>query len=427
MKNLIFISHANPEENYFATWLSVKLRVFGYNTWVDTQDIPYGRAFWPQIQEMITEKACRFISIASVAYLKKYKRSDSGIFNEIELARTRLRDDPDFIIPVRYEDCDFNQFGPGLIGKNTIVMNNDFAFCLNELLTEFEKTDIPKKDGSGQNVLEFWKNSRQINYKPLDKSETYSTNWFEVEHRDIFVHTPKLFEEIWLANFPYPCVEYGNSLISFCSSETLDNYLPIKKSRKFKFDEFNTNSPVHVSHNLKIKNPNKKLVELLNKSMHKFLVNSNLEIYEQANNRKIYFFKRSDDNTIRVSLKHIHKNSRTIMGNSKGGYWYYAVGVGSALFPFPHFKLSHHLVFQDDQFRNLNSDDQHSKRRSMTSDWYNRKWLEILLAFVKKLNGNEIEDFVRLPVGNTEVLKMSAYPLQLNALKGYNEPGKQDS
>ena len=37
-KKTIFISNANPENNYFAAWLSGKLRLFGYKVCVAVKD-----------------------------------------------------------------------------------------------------------------------------------------------------------------------------------------------------------------------------------------------------------------------------------------------------------------------------------------------------------------------------------------------------
>jgi hypothetical protein len=38
-KNLIFISHAQPEDDYLAVWLASKLRQLGYNVWVDKDNL----------------------------------------------------------------------------------------------------------------------------------------------------------------------------------------------------------------------------------------------------------------------------------------------------------------------------------------------------------------------------------------------------
>lgn len=35
MKDTIFISHATPTDNIFATWLATKLELCGYKVWVD--------------------------------------------------------------------------------------------------------------------------------------------------------------------------------------------------------------------------------------------------------------------------------------------------------------------------------------------------------------------------------------------------------
>ena len=39
MKDTIFISHATPTDNIFATWLATKLELCGYKVWVDLNDL----------------------------------------------------------------------------------------------------------------------------------------------------------------------------------------------------------------------------------------------------------------------------------------------------------------------------------------------------------------------------------------------------
>ncbi len=41
----IFISHANPEDNYFASWLATKLNLLGYEVWCDTEELKGGEDF----------------------------------------------------------------------------------------------------------------------------------------------------------------------------------------------------------------------------------------------------------------------------------------------------------------------------------------------------------------------------------------------
>ena len=44
-RSSLFISHANPEDNYFALWLASKLAMLGYKVWVDKRAIKHGSYF----------------------------------------------------------------------------------------------------------------------------------------------------------------------------------------------------------------------------------------------------------------------------------------------------------------------------------------------------------------------------------------------
>ena len=42
-RRLVFISHANPEDNEFASWLGTKLTAAGYEVWTDMLKLLGGR------------------------------------------------------------------------------------------------------------------------------------------------------------------------------------------------------------------------------------------------------------------------------------------------------------------------------------------------------------------------------------------------
>jgi len=87
----IFVSHATPSDNYFVTWLSSKLKLLGYSVWVELDELKLGDAFWPEIENVIRNQACKFLAVVSKSYLEKITDSVSGVFKELSCA-DRIKD-----------------------------------------------------------------------------------------------------------------------------------------------------------------------------------------------------------------------------------------------------------------------------------------------------------------------------------------------
>src|SRR5208337_3659699 len=49
-RNMVFVSHANPEDNAFAQWLALRLATQGYAVWSDVTRLLGGEDFWDDIQ-----------------------------------------------------------------------------------------------------------------------------------------------------------------------------------------------------------------------------------------------------------------------------------------------------------------------------------------------------------------------------------------
>jgi TIR domain len=62
-RQTIFITHAAPEDNDFALWLSSKLTIAGYRVWVDKQRIRGGDDFWDEIDRMLRHEAVKQIVV----------------------------------------------------------------------------------------------------------------------------------------------------------------------------------------------------------------------------------------------------------------------------------------------------------------------------------------------------------------------------
>lgn len=68
---LVFISHANPEDNEFASWLGTRLTAAGYKVWADVLNLLGGETFWRDIGNAIKEEAAVVIVALSTRRIRK--------------------------------------------------------------------------------------------------------------------------------------------------------------------------------------------------------------------------------------------------------------------------------------------------------------------------------------------------------------------
>lgn len=424
MRDTIFISHANPENNYFAAWLASKLRLLGYKVWVDVEDIKPGQYFNRDFEKVIKEDAIRFLSVVSNDYIIKSKRDDTGVMNEILRART-IKDIEGFIIPLHYDNSDFGEFTVGLLGRLAVPFNENWAEGLHELIKHFEEINIPKTE-SQNNAIQFWHEVQKIKSEPIQKEEKYLTNWFPANLPEyIYIHQPDAFVERDFVLMPFTYIREADRLITFVGKETIQGYTSLFSSYRMPVTDLFNNETIEIDEKFKLIEPNKKLVKLMNKIFRSYLIKKQMRIYEQANKREIFHFPYSPENKKMVNLKQIGKTRRTIIGVASEFTWYFAISHAASIFPYPNFKIFYHLVFTDNNGKHLSSDDQRELRRSLPSDWFNRKWLETLLAMMLKVSNFDYDNLIKIQVDNNNFLTVDILPIEIISSIGYYEPNNE--
>lgn len=421
MRDTIFISHANPENNYFAAWLASKLRMLGYKVWVDIKDIQPGQYFNRDFEKEIRENAIRFLAVVSNDYIIKSKTDDTGVMNEILCART-IKDIDGFIIPIHYDNSDFNEFTVGLRGRLAISFNTNWADGLHELVTCFEDAEIEKKQHL-VNPIQFWHTAQKIKSEPIKREEKYLTNWFSADlPKHIYIYKPDLFIEKEVNSLPFSKIREADRFITFAAPNTVESNCLIESHLKLDTTNLFQSEPITIDKNFTLQEPNKKLVKLLNRIFRYFLLQKSLSIYEQSNKKEIYYYPNSAENKKQVSLKQLGKTRRTVIGIDSDFTWHFAISHAASTFPSPNFKIFYHLVFTDNKGRPLNSDEQHELRRSLPSGWFNRKWLETLLAMMVKISGFDIDNKIKIEVDNNIFLTVNVLPIEVTSSVGYKEP-----
>jgi TIR domain len=90
-RDTVFVSHANPEDNTFALWLTLRLGEMGFKVWCDLTKLIGGETFWDKAEDAIRNSTAKFLYV-----LSRTSNSKDGVLRELQLAQalpraTRLR------------------------------------------------------------------------------------------------------------------------------------------------------------------------------------------------------------------------------------------------------------------------------------------------------------------------------------------------
>src|SRR5208283_2138521 len=79
---MVFVSHANPEDNEFSRWLALQLAKEGYPVWCDLTKLLGGEDFWINIEEAIRTRSSKFLFV-----LSRTSNSKIGPLQELHVAQ----------------------------------------------------------------------------------------------------------------------------------------------------------------------------------------------------------------------------------------------------------------------------------------------------------------------------------------------------
>src|SRR5204862_3356964 len=261
----------------------------------------------------IRDHAVKFLAIVSKDYIRKASTNDTGVMNEILVARG-IKDLDEFIIPIKLDDSNYKDFPTGIIGRSAISFCENWGVGLKELLKYLEDKKIPKKEVH-PNVLKFWQEAQKMKIEPLLKEEKYYTNWFEISlPRHVYIYKPNILNSIDLYSIPYTFILESDRIISFCEEEVLKNYIQIETSASLETATLFQTDPLLAAPEFQLNDPNRKLIKLLNKTFTGFLFKNGLKCYQQANKNKIFHFPYPPYNQKMINLSQLQKGRRAIMG-----------------------------------------------------------------------------------------------------------------
>lgn len=436
MKDLIFISHSTHQDDYCSAWLAAKLKGIGYNVWLDLNDLSAGDSFNTVIKPIIQNEARVFIAITTKSYSEKSDNQNSGVTRELNCASTidTKQLGHNFIIPVKFDDVDYNSFPYHYIGWNAIDFSKNWQVGLIDLVKELEKIDI-KKSQLSDDPIALWFEAIKAENKVLDRQEKYFSNWLPFDLPEhIFLHEPDYFRKEDFFDFPFSFITDSNRLLTFTSETTVKQFTSIKKSFKLKTVDFITKQDFDFEEFI-LKETRIKLVWLLNNTIQKHLTKCNLICWRRGNS-KLYYFRTPKESTGEfINLKRYNKpkGRRAITGqvnpiiDDKKLLVNWALGLipKAELEPFPHYRVNYSLVFSDENNRRYEKTLHHKLRRAVPVDWYNRKWFETLLASFLKISPSFDSDKISIEIDKDIFWNISNEPFNGIIEKGYIEPNDE--
>ncbi len=427
-KKTIFISHSTPQDNYFSVWLSSKLNMFGYNTWVDINDVSVGTAFSAEVPKIIEEQSVIFISVVSQSYSDKAKEQNSGVFAELVCAKSISSEfSHEFIIPIKIDSIDYKSLPYDIRNRKAIDFYGNWGKGLSELVKTLEDFKIPKSDNI-VNPIEKWFQVIKSEKKVMEKEEELYTNWIEISlPKKIYVHklplrkVPKLYEPEHRNRYPFILEAYY--IISFFNASSISDDLEVIESYTYDTTLFQQNQTIRVNDEFQVKFSVHKLKYLLNETAKYHLRISDMK--EKQNTRGRVFYFKHEQKEVRsklISLKRYGKTRKSLTGNISNQNWALSLSLMAHYIEDRFFySVKYSLVFTNDQYHELSVEDQHKYRRSIASGWFNKDWFYLLLASLIKISPSEESESIEMLIGNDLHMSVSNNPLSYKTIFGYNE------
>jgi hypothetical protein len=387
-RNVIFISHANPEDNVFTTWLGSKLTASGYEVWADVLRLVGGQDWQRKLEDALRNRAFKVLLVGTQRGVDK-----QGVRNEIQIASTKAKElgDNEFIIPLKLEhyDSPFN-----IVHAQYIDFSKSWAHGLAELLETLTSYAVPK---TANESPELWRAVQLIAGKaPVCKEETLISNWIkfislpeEINFYDFSAGISIGRKDMALENSSIPLVPKNRGFISFSDLDSLQGVLgselPIKLIQSYKTEDFLISGWPDLK--IDLKDARNQVSNMLRQGIEAALAAKGLSAHEMANRKLTWYGKKNaiPAGQIRFNWNNEIEGRRVIIGHSEKRkiYWHFGVSPQISMWPEPHIKLRGRLVFSEDGGDPINDvKKMHRLRRSFAKSWRNARWRDMLLAML---------------------------------------------
>lgn len=433
MRDLLFLSHANPEDNEFTLWLALQLAREGYKVWCDLTGFLGGEDTWRDIDKLIRERTAKFLYV-----LSRVSNDKHGALKELQVAENVARDHDfhDFILPLHVDDLPHKEINIQLARLNAIPFCDGWAKGLKALFEKLQRDEVLKvTESTPEIVASWWREHFSADQGVTKEPEEYLSNWFLIQNmpKEILFHVLRrtTIGKLGLSDDPpYPAFHEGEFLISFAEAEDFRNNLGesliIERTLHFSLNDFLEGM---CGDQIVDRNDARGFVSrLLRMAWENFVKKQDLPVYNLSNAQCVYFKKgfAKDEKAFFCGVDGKRTFRQLVgYGTMKRGkrFWHFGIQAKPSTYPFAAFVIKPHVVFSDDGQHIWDSPERmHIARRSQCKDWYNPEWRDRMLAAMSWLAGED--GTIKLPVGKDLALGVPTHPLMFTSPVSYVEPQK---
>ncbi len=419
-RNLVFISHANPEDNEFTRWLASRLTSLGYLVWSDVTQLFGAEKFWRDIEDAIRNHAAKVVVV-----LSRVSQTKDGVLNEIHTAlNVEKKNSFDrFVVPIRVDDLPSTDVISVLVQKNYIDFHRNWADGFNKLLTLLEKSNVPRAQTQSARDASRWIDQVLAGpQKVVQKPQIVLSNWLAFNalpgHLNFYrVPIPSDRIRASFESFSYPAYPYRDMIATFASLDDVNTFLPAWQVPTRAY-EIPLNAILrgesHKLEELEWPEASRMLNYLFRMAWDYAMRSKGLHPYVMANGRHAWYFAdgyRDKNSTPYADLDGVARR-RKLIGYSKKRkvYWHYAAAAQPFIGRAPHLVLNAHVPFSEDGKYPLSSVKRmHSLRRSFCRSWWNDRWRELLLAYMAQISDED--GHIQLTVGQEQSIQVCPRPL----------------
>lgn len=402
-RDLVFISHANPEDNEVALWLASRLAASGYRVWSDVTRLVGGELFWDTIEDAIRTKAAKVIVLLSQRGHQK-----PGLLDEVNVAIATERTErlQRFVIPVRLDDLPFANVRANLARKNIIDGNANLASAFSKILTALKEDRVPK-------TIDPLQTSLQERYLSIPKKQG-SAEWNVLfENKIDILCWPRAIRKFKSSRIAFPFASHPvtGGFVTFEDWDVVEATMgaPVTRAGEASFELADSSRALDLVFSNRAET-RRAMTSLMRQAWDAMCETRGFSRFVLANNSSCWFLANGFEGKNRVRYLDANgvERHKLLLGRSprRKVFWHFAIearaDAGSRSF-----RVVPHVLFSEDGKTPIASHErQHALRRGFCRNWWNARWRDLLIATLTYMsNGSEK---ISLPASKRSVIDVSA-------------------